>query len=202
MDAIQDTSLLTRAALLSALPPAQPGGDASVAAGHIQLFPAGAFAARDGRPGNLKGVTAKAWRLTPEDADALLALWRQRATPVVVDYEHQTHLSRENGQPAPAAGWITALEATPEGLFASVEWTDKARAHIRAGEYRYISPVFAFDRQSGAVLRLICAALTNHPALDGMDAASAKTHTTPKRTSTWTSCSLCSAPCWLAGYGG
>ena len=173
MDAIQDTSLLTRAALLSALPPAQPGGDASVAAGHIQLFPAGAFAARDGRPGNLKGVTAKAWRLTPEDADALLALWRQRATPVVVDYEHQTHLSRENGQPAPAAGWITALEATPEGLFASVEWTDKARAHIRAGEYRYISPVFAFDRQSGAVLRLICAALTNHPALDGMDAASA-----------------------------
>ena len=59
------------------------------------------------------------------------------------------------------------------GLFAGVDWTDKARAHIRAGEYRYISPVFAFDRQSGAVLRLICAALTNHPALDGMDAASA-----------------------------
>lgn len=174
MDAIQDTSLLTRAALLSALPPAQPGGDASVAAGHIQLFPAGAFAARDGRPGNLKGVTAKAWRLTPEDADALLALWRQRATPVVVDYEHQTHLSRENGQPAPAAGWITALEATPEGLFASVEWTDKARAHIRAGEYRFISPTFSFDRRSGAVLELHSAALTNNPALDGMDPASAK----------------------------
>lgn len=178
MDAIQDTSLLTRAALLSALSPTQPGGDASVAAGRIQLFPAGAFAARDGRPGNLKGVTAKAWRLTPEDADALLALWRQRATPVVVDYEHQTHLSRENGQPAPAAGWITALEATPEGLFASVEWTDKARAHIRAGEYRFISPTFSFDRRSGAVLELHSAALTNNPALDGMDPASAKTHNT------------------------
>ena len=120
MDAIQDTSLLTRAALLAALPPAQPGGDASVAAGRIQLFPAGAFAARDGRPGNLKGVSAKEWHLTPEDAEALLARWRQRATPVVIDYEHQTHLSRQNGQPAPAAGWITALEATPEGLLASV----------------------------------------------------------------------------------
>lgn len=177
MDAIQDTSLLTRAALLAALPPAQPGGDASVAAGRIQLFPAGAFAARDGRPGNLKGVSAKEWRLTPEDAEALLARWRQRATPVVIDYEHQTHLSRQNGQPAPAAGWITALEATPEGLFASVEWTDKARAHIRAGEYRFISPTFAFDRHSGAVLELHSAALTNNPALDGMSAAQAKTHT-------------------------
>lgn len=177
MDAIQDTSLLTRAALLAALPPAQPGGDASVAAGRIQLFPAGAFAARDGRPGNLKGVSAKEWRLTPEDAEALLARWRQRATPVVIDYEHQTHLSHTNGQPAPAAGWITALEATPEGLFASVEWTDKARAHIRAGEYRFISPTFAFDRHSGAVLELHSAALTNNPALDGMSAAQAKTHT-------------------------
>lgn len=84
----------------------------------------------------------------------------------MVDYEHQTQLAAQNGQPAPAAGWITSLEwEEGRGLFAGVDWTDKARAHIRAGEYRYISPVFAFDRQSGAVLRLICAALTNHPAL-------------------------------------
>ena len=92
----------------------------------------------------------------------------------MVDYEHQTQLAAQNGRPAPAAGWITSLEwEEGRGLFAGVDWTDKARAHIRTGEYRYISPVFAFDRQSGAVLRLICAALTNHPALDGMDAASA-----------------------------
>lgn len=144
------------------------------AAGRIQLFPAGTFAARDGRPGNLRGVNATSWRLTAQDAEAVIAHWQRTATPLVVDYEHQTQLAAQNGQPAPAAGWITSLEwEEGRGLFAGVDWTDKARAHIRAGEYRYISPVFAFDRQSGAVLRLICAALTNHPALDGMDAASA-----------------------------
>ena len=144
------------------------------APGRIQLFPAGTFAARDGRPGNLRGVNATSWRLTAQDAEAVIAHWQRTATPLVVDYEHQTQLAAQNGQPAPAAGWITSLEwEEGRGLFAAVDWTDKARAHIRAGEYRYISPVFAFDRQSGAVLRLICAALTNHPALDGMDAASA-----------------------------
>lgn len=144
------------------------------ASGRIQLFPAGTFAARDGRPGNLRGVNATSWRLTAQDAEAVIAHWQRTATPLVVDYEHQTQLAAQNGQPAPAAGWITSLEwEEGRGLFAGVDWTDKARAHIRAGEYRYISPVFAFDRQSGAVLRLICAALTNHPALDGMDAASA-----------------------------
>lgn len=144
------------------------------AAGRIQLFPAGTFAARDGRPGTLRGVNATSWRLTAQDAAAVITHWRGTATPLVVDYEHQTQLAAQNGQPAPAAGWITSLEwEEGRGLFAAVDWTDKARAHIRAGEYRYISPVFAFDRQSGAVLRLICAALTNHPALDGMEAASA-----------------------------
>ncbi|WP_337529151.1 phage protease [Desulfovibrio sp.] len=144
------------------------------ASGRIQLFPAGTFAARDGRPGNLRGVNATSWRLTAQDAEAVIAHWQRTATPLVVDYEHQTQLAAQNGRPAPAAGWITSLEwEEGRGLFAGVDWTDKARAHIRAEEYRYISPVFAFDRQSGAVLRLICAALTNHPALDGMDAASA-----------------------------
>ena len=144
------------------------------ASGRIQLFPAGTFAARDGRPGNLRGVNATSWRLTAQDAEAVIAHWQRTATPLVVDYEHQTQLAAQNGRPAPAAGWITSLEwEEGRGLFAGVDWTDKARTHIRAGEYRYISPVFAFDRQSGAVLRLICAALTNHPALDGMDAASA-----------------------------
>ena len=108
---------------------------------------------------------------------ALIARWKARATPLVVDYEHQTHNSAYNGQPAPAAGWITDLEATGAGLYAAVEWTAKAREHIRAGEYRYISPTFSFDRKTGAVLELHSAALTNNPALDGMDAARAKTAT-------------------------
>lgn len=149
--------------------------------GTVQLFPAGSFAARDGRPGNIKGVNAKAWRLTSEDAAALITLWEQRQTPVVIDYEHQTHLSESNGQPAPAAGWVTRLYMLRGGLYADVDWTARARAAVRAREYCYISPVFSFDKSTGAVLELVSAALTNNPALDGMAPAKAKTEINPEQ---------------------
>ncbi|WP_303237737.1 phage protease [uncultured Bilophila sp.] len=145
------------------------------APGRIQLFPAGEFSARDGRPGTLKGVKAKAWTITPIIAAAVIARWQQRETPLVVDYEHQTINAAENGKPAPAAGWIESLEAGADGLYATVKWTDAARAFIQADEYRYISPVFTFDPETGAVLELKSAALTNYPALDGMDAVAART---------------------------
>lgn len=149
------------------------------APGRIQLFPMGEFSARDGRPGTLKGVKAKAWTLTFDDAAAVIARWRQRETPLVVDYEHQTINAAENGKPAPAAGWIESLEAGADGLYATVKWTDAARAFIQADEYRYISPVFSFDPETGAVLELKSAALTNYPALDGMDAVTARAEDDP-----------------------
>ena len=129
--------------------------------------------------GTLKGVKAKAWTLTFDDAAAVIARWRQRETPLVVDYEHQTINAAENGKPAPAAGWIESLEAGPDGLYATVKWTDAARAFIQADEYRYISPVFSFDPETGAVLELKSAALTNYPALDGMDAVTARAEDDP-----------------------
>ena len=96
-----------------------------------------------------------------------------------MDYEHQTINAAENGKPAPAAGWIESLEAGPDGLYATVKWTDAARAFIQADEYRYISPVFSFDPETGAVLELKSAALTNYPALDGMDAVTARAEDDP-----------------------
>ena len=144
------------------------------APGRIQLFPMGEFSARDGRPGTLKGVKVNAWKLDAALA-AVIARWQQRETPLVVDYEHQTMNAVENGKPAPAAGWIESLEVEPDGLYATVKWTEAARAFIKADEYRYISPVFTFDPKTGAVLELKSAALTNYPALDGLDAVAART---------------------------
>lgn len=149
------------------------------APGRIQLFPLGAFAARDGRPGTLKGVRARAWTLDAVLAAALVARWQRRETPLVVDYEHQTIHATENGKPAPAAGWIESLEVAADGLYATVRWTDAARAFIKADEYRYISPVFTFDPETGAVLEVKSAALTNYPALDGMAAVAARTEDDP-----------------------
>ncbi|WP_314140424.1 phage protease [Buttiauxella noackiae] len=135
------------------------------ATGVIQLFPAGEFRARDGRP-----TECAAWVMTREIAERLIASASVRDTPYVVDYEHQTLRAAKNGQPAPAAGFFKTLEwREGEGLFATdVEWTTKAAEMIAAGEYRFISPVFSFNK-SGQVLELLHAALTNTPAVDGMD---------------------------------
>ncbi|MBE7419837.1 MAG: hypothetical protein HS128_19195 [Ideonella sp.] len=136
------------------------------AAGQAQLLPAGEFAARDGRPG-----PGKRWRISDEQGARIAASLNATAaaTPVVIDYEHQTLLARSNGQAAPAAGWIrSAAWRAGEGLFATVEWTAAAKARIDAGEYRYISPVITYD-EDGTVTGVQLAALVNHPALLGME---------------------------------
>lgn len=146
-----------------------------VAQRRAQLFPAGEFVARDGRPSGMKGVTAKAWVMNAEIAASLIATADALDTPYGFDYEHQSLNSQINGLPAPAAGWFKRLEwVEGEGLFAvDVEWTANAKAYIEADEYRYISPVFDFDRKTGHVIKLINAALTNTPAIDGMAPAAA-----------------------------
>lgn len=140
--------------------------------GEVQLLPAGEFRARDGRP-----VECAAWVTNADIAARLIADIAALANPIVIDYEHQTILSAENGQKAPAAGWFTAdgMEwREGEGLFAKVEWTEAARLHIEAKEYRFISPVIFYDKKTGAVKKIINAALTNNAAIDGMEEVSAR----------------------------
>ncbi len=130
----------------------------------FRVLPAGLFRASDGRPSGLDG-----WIMDGESMAMLVADAQTRATDYPIDYEHQILESRKNGQPAPAAGWFHQIEARADGLYATdVRWTERARQMIEAGEYRYISPVFAYDPSSGRVTRLVMAALTNHPALDGL----------------------------------
>lgn len=137
----------------------------------LQLLPAGEFAGSDGRPGTMPKVAAKAWVMDAAIAADLQAQSAARANDYVIDYEHQTLLSDKNGKPAPAAGWFKALQYdAAKGLFAvDVRWTDKAKAMIAAGEYKYISPVFYFNPETGRVTQLVNAGLTNNPNLDGMD---------------------------------
>ncbi|MEN4243883.1 phage protease [Serratia marcescens] len=132
----------------------------------VQLFPAGAFRAMDGRPDDIPH-----WYIDAALAQVLIDVAAQRNTPYCFDYEHQTLHSKTNGKPNPAAGWFSRLEwVEGKGLFAvDVEWTEAARAMIEAKEYRFISPLFNYDAQ-GNVKHFINAALTNTPALDDMEA--------------------------------
>lgn len=133
----------------------------------IQLFPAGQFRSSDTRP-----TECAHWFIDGTIAKRVIAALAKRKNPIVIDYEHQTYATEQNGAPAPAAGWWSGSNTVwreGSGLFAEgVEWTTKAAAHIDAKEYRFISPVFAYDTRTGEVLAVANAALTNNPALDGM----------------------------------
>jgi phage I-like protein len=146
------------------------GGSGNTA---MQLFPAGTF---DAPRGALRGKGP--WRLDSDSAQRLIDKVSQRKSDIVVDYEHQSLLTAQNGKPVVAAGWIgpETLEwrdppAAHPGLFAiNPKWTAAASGHIAADEIRYVSPVFSYDAKTGEVLDIINVALTNNPAIDGMQA--------------------------------
>lgn len=83
------------------------------------------FAATDGRPHGLPD-----WRLTGETALSIIKLAAARVTDFVIDYEHQTLKTGNNGQPAPAAGWFKRLEwREGDGLYVTdARWTERAAA--------------------------------------------------------------------------
>lgn len=132
----------------------------------LQLMPAGLFRSNDGRP-----TTCDGWYIDDEIAARLIEVADERKTPYVIDYEHQSMHAATSGNPAPAAGWFKKLEwREGQGLYAvDVRWTKRARDFIAAEEYAFISPMFAFHKERGTVEVLLNAALTNNPALDGMD---------------------------------
>lgn len=127
-----------------------------IAPAEIQVIPAGFH------------QTPKGDFLCDEEAAALvLAAFDGQRNDMVADYEHQT--LEEPPVQAPAAGWIKRLiNRGPQGIWAVVEWTDRARQFIANREYRYISPVFLKRRSDNKVVRLINIGLTNQPNIDGM----------------------------------
>lgn len=152
-----------------AAPFAVASAEAPGAPAEFRLLPAGAFRSGDTRP-----AECAAWLLDEAAATRLITAANARASDYVIDFEHQTLRSVANGQPAPAAGWFKALEWRADGLYAvDVRWTEAAAAMIAAGQYRYISPVFAYDSQTGAVTAIAHAGLVNAPGLDGLTDLSA-----------------------------
>ena len=134
-----------------------------------QLLPAGYFSAVDGRP---QDVPSKKWFLDSYHAQQLITKAQLSVNDLVVDYEHQTLNSEQNGQPAPAAGWFKSeIEwRDGSGLWIRPRWTSKAIEFIRQGEYRYLSAVFTYDKKTGIPQSLHSAALVNRAGLDGMQA--------------------------------
>lgn len=103
--------------------------------------------------------------LDDDGAGGIISVFESQKNDMVIDYEHQTLAGLE----APAAGWIKRLvNRGADGIWAVVEWTEKAKQYIANREYKYVSPVFLKRISDNRVLRLINVALTNQPNIDGM----------------------------------
>lgn len=127
----------------------------------IQLLAMGANPKRDG------GVPYMVADLAHAQEIVAASNAYNKSTDPMIDYDHQSVFGAKDGVggTAKAAGWMPQLEATPEGIFANVEWTEAASAALVAKEYRYISPYFG-HRKDGRVTRIFNAALTNRPELE------------------------------------
>jgi phage I-like protein len=120
----------------------------------IQLLPAGP---------RIQGADGRAWTL--DDPAALITAFQHRHTPLVIDWEHASEHRAPQGLDAPAAGWIQALELRDGQVWGQVEWTGRARQQIQNKEYRYLSPVFTYRKDTQQIVALTSVGLTNQPNL-------------------------------------
>lgn len=99
-------------------------------------------------------------------------------TELCIDYEHLSSPDVALADPVQgkAAGWVKNLELRENGdeIWAEIEWTDPAATAIRAKEFKYFSPEFAFDYTthdaSDIGCTLLAGAITNRPFIQGMEA--------------------------------
>jgi len=122
----------------------------------VHLLPAGEIRTVDGRgPYRVKSMQSVA-ALLPEGGK------------LPIDENHATDKGgKALGMPAPARGWIVALEAREDGLWGKVEWTGEGQRLMADKAYAGISPVILHSK-SGEVVQVLRASLTNTPNLEGL----------------------------------
>ena len=84
-----------------------------------------------------------------------------------IDENHATDKGGAKGMPAPARGWIVALQARASGLWGKVQWTGERRKLVEDKAYIGISPVI-LHTAAGKIIQVLRASLTNTPNLQGL----------------------------------
>lgn len=120
----------------------------------VHLLPTGEVVGRDGR------------FFVVDDPAAIVAAFVENGVDLPIDYHHQndTDPGKRSG-PAPAAGWIKDLVATPRAIWGRVEWTARAKTMIAAREFRYLSPSILYSPEDRRVVRIKGAGLVHNPNL-------------------------------------
>lgn len=127
--------------------------DADSAPAEFRIFKAGANETTKGR-----------FVFDSAAAESVMASYRAHGVDLVIDLEH---LSLDDSSPnfdPDARGWC-ALEVRDGELWAvNVRWTSDGQARLGDKRQRYVSPAFAWDRETGRVTRIVNIALTAMPA--------------------------------------
>lgn len=121
----------------------------------VHLLPAGEIRTIDGRgPYRVASMHSVA-DLLPE------------GKKLPIDEMHATDKGAPLGLPAPARGWIVALQARDDGLWGKVEWTGTGHQLMADKAYSGLSPVILHSK-AGEVVQVLRASLTNTPNLQGL----------------------------------
>lgn len=126
----------------------------------IKVTPRGKFTARDGR-------------IFDVDPELLASRFATDAVDLPVDVDHATVKKAMFGDAAPAVGWISRLEARPDGLYGKVEWLDEGLRVLSARSHRYVSPTLKTDDHGRAYwlhsVALVAAPAASMPAVASAD---------------------------------
>lgn len=108
---------------------------------------------------------------TVQSLEAIIAASFARADEIEIDVNHATFLAAPAGGRADAVGWITAMQARDDGIWATVRWTAEGQALVAGQAYRKISPVLTLDPlDQKRIVGIANVSLVNRPNLRGLTA--------------------------------
>lgn len=113
----------------------------------------------------VEGIDGRSWiNDRPQEVLDYFARLKAHNRDLPIDWEHASEHKAPHGDPAPAAGWGTALEIRENGsIWARVEWTPRGLASVANREYRYLSPVLIYEKASRRIVGISSVGLTNKP---------------------------------------
>ncbi len=115
----------------------------------------------------VKGRDGREW--VNDAPEAIVAFFKHNIATglkLVFDWEHATEHKAPKGEDAPAAAWGTDIEIRNDReIWVRLDWTDRGRWSVEGREYRYISPVLLYVKETLQIRGIKSVGLTNNPNL-------------------------------------
>ncbi|WP_126456723.1 phage protease [Sulfuriflexus mobilis] len=117
--------------------------------------------------GDVKGVDGRKW--INDRPQAILdyhKAMQAQGRDLPFDWEHSTEIKAPKGEEAPASAWGVEMQNREGVIWARPEWTERGRNSIASREYRYLSPVLVYEKNTRRIVGIASVGLTNSPNLN------------------------------------